>query len=135
MKIYVGLRNDDGSCSVSVNGQPLDPRLDWQYHNPTGFDWGFQGSGPAQLALAILADYLGQERKELVLLFYQKFKADVVSEFAFSNWELSGEDVRIWLNRKIKVVRVWSYFSSLFKDETDETTPKENSQTLTAEKY
>jgi len=26
-------------------------------HSPSGFEWGYGGSGPAQLALALLLDY------------------------------------------------------------------------------
>lgn len=33
----------------------LDPRNDLWDHSPSGFSWGYGGSGPAQLALAILA--------------------------------------------------------------------------------
>ena len=33
---------------------PLDPRYDLRNHSPTGFAWGYGGSGPSQLALAIL---------------------------------------------------------------------------------
>lgn len=38
----------------------LDPRLDLANHSPTGFGWGYNGSGPAQTALAILADYFAK---------------------------------------------------------------------------
>ncbi len=37
--------------------RPLGPRLDLANHSPDGFSWGYGGSGPAQLALAILADH------------------------------------------------------------------------------
>ena len=30
--------------------QPLNPRLDLWSHSPTGFEWGYPGSGPAQLS-------------------------------------------------------------------------------------
>jgi Family of unknown function (DUF6166) len=36
----------------------LDPRLDLRNHSPTGFEWGYGGSGPAQLALALAASRL-----------------------------------------------------------------------------
>lgn len=39
---------------------PLDPKLKLVNHSPTGFSWGYGGSGPAQLALAILADHFGR---------------------------------------------------------------------------
>lgn len=40
-------------------------------HSPTGFSWGFGGSGPAQLALALLLELT---TKELALLWYQDVK-------------------------------------------------------------
>ena len=62
-KVYKGVRDDEG-CAVSVirAGKPsyrLNPRHDLRNHSPSGFEWGFGGSGPAQLALAILCDHLG----------------------------------------------------------------------------
>ena len=41
---------------VTVDGDPLDWRasLAVRSHSPTGPAWGYGGSGPAQLALAIL---------------------------------------------------------------------------------
>lgn len=40
-------------------------------HSPDGFNWGYAGSGPADLALSILTDFAG---KDLAEKFYQKFK-------------------------------------------------------------
>jgi hypothetical protein len=41
---------------VLVDGEPLDPAASRKVynHSPDGFAWGYNGSGPAQLALAIL---------------------------------------------------------------------------------
>ena len=55
---------DDGNSVVFVSnaGQkmvPLPLRLDIVNHSPTGFAWGYSGSGPAQLAAAILGDGTG----------------------------------------------------------------------------
>ncbi len=41
----------------------LDPRLDIRNHSPDGFAWGYPGSGPARLALAILCDALGDDER------------------------------------------------------------------------
>ena len=41
--------------------RPLNPRLDLMNHSPSGLSWGFMGSGPHQLGLAILADALGDD--------------------------------------------------------------------------
>lgn len=54
----------------------LDPRLDLCEHSPTGFSWGYSGSGPAQLSLAILAHHGGDE---YAMRNYQKFKNEFVS--------------------------------------------------------
>src|SRR5262245_49154026 len=37
----------------------LGPSLEIRRHSPTGFEWGYSGSGPAQSALAILLHVLG----------------------------------------------------------------------------
>jgi hypothetical protein len=50
-------------------------RFDLRRHSPTGPEWGYGGRGPAQLSLAILADYL--DINEEALRFYQSFKFTV----------------------------------------------------------
>lgn len=55
----------------------LNPRFDLRKHSPTGFSWGFSGSGPAQLSLAILANALGDDARALHL--YQRFKFKVIA--------------------------------------------------------
>jgi hypothetical protein len=56
-----------GSCvagamnwQVTIDDEPLKVRLDLVNHSPDGFAWGYFGSGPAQLACALLADYYRQ---------------------------------------------------------------------------
>ena len=63
---------------VEVDGvkTELDPRLDLRNHSATGFSWGYQGSGPAQLALAILAD---ASNDKIALQRYQEFKQEYIA--------------------------------------------------------
>ena len=77
MKRYEG-RREGYAADVFVNGRPLSPRLDLWNHSPTGFEWGYGGSGPAQLALAILADHCGDDRKAFD--FHHRFKWAVIAE-------------------------------------------------------
>ena len=77
MKTYEG-RRQGYAVIVTVDGRPLNPRLDLYNHSPTGFEWGYCGSGPAQLALAILADHLSNNREALDV--YQRFKWAVIAE-------------------------------------------------------
>lgn len=86
MNRYEGHRTNAGAI-VTVNGEPLELRLDLHNHSPTGFDWGYCGSGPAQLALAILADHL--ENDEQALNLYQRFKWAVIAELPHKRWTLT----------------------------------------------
>src|SRR6185503_4138101 len=90
MKAYEGRRLGH-ACVVTVNNAPLNPRLDLWNHSPTGFEWGYGGSGPAQLALALLADHLRDDRRALEC--YQAFKHAVVSKLPEGGWTLSSADI------------------------------------------
>lgn len=82
---------------VTVNGNLISPAasLKLRRHSPDGFAWGYGGSGPAQLALAILLA-AGVEQ-ELALLRYQDFKAEFLVNVA-SNEPLSLDiDIRFWI--------------------------------------
>ncbi len=88
---YEGKRSY-GQVFVTVNGQALDPRFDLRFHSPDGFEWGYGGSGPAQLALALLADYLKDDRQ--VLTLYQDFKAKIVSTLPRDGWTLNDSEIK-----------------------------------------
>ena len=90
---YVGTCNpDDGTYKVTVDGQPLDPRLDLVNHASTGFSWGYLGSGPAQLALALVAHHTGDDA--LAVRVHQMVKASVVAGLDEERgWRMSGEDI------------------------------------------
>lgn len=63
---------------VTVNGKPLNPKKSQAVinHSPDGFNWGYNGSGPAQLALAILLEVFP---KEVAVAMHQDFKEDFVA--------------------------------------------------------
>ena len=90
-KLYEGKR-DGLDPLVTVNGLPLEPRLDLWNHSPTGFDWGYGGSGPAQLALALLADHLGDDDEAVEL--HQDFKRAVIARLPYRAWLLTSDDIR-----------------------------------------
>jgi hypothetical protein len=89
MKTYVGGRSLAGA-EVTVDGAPLDPRFDLKRLSPTGFEWTYEGNGPAQLALAILADHLGDDGRALEL--YRPFMRAVVAELD-NSWELTSAEI------------------------------------------
>ena len=90
MKRYEGKRQGY-AVGVTVDGRRLNPRFDLWNHSPTGFEWGYGGSGPAQLALAILADHCRDD--EQALNFYQRFKWAVVAELPHRSWTLTTEAI------------------------------------------
>ena len=90
MKHYSG-RREGYAVIVTVDGRRLNPRFDLWNHSPTGFEWGYGGSGPAQLALAMLADHCANA--ERALNWYQRFKWAVIAELPHREWILTSEDI------------------------------------------
>jgi hypothetical protein len=89
MKTYRGGRSLDGAV-VTVDGRPLPPRYDLRRLSSTGFEWTYRGAGPAQLALALLADHLGDDNRALAR--YDAFMRRVVSDLD-NSWELTSADI------------------------------------------
>jgi hypothetical protein len=104
-KVYQGVRTKSdwdwagalgGVVSVTVDGKPLSPKLSQliRNHSPDGFNWGYAGSGPAQLALAILLDVTGDA--DLAAGHFQAFKRQFVGGWG-ERWEVTEAQVREWL--------------------------------------
>jgi hypothetical protein len=89
VKTYIGGRSLAGA-EVTVDGAPLDPRFDLKRLSPTGFEWTYEGNGPAQLALALLADHLGDDGRALQL--HQPFMRAVIADLD-NSWELTSADI------------------------------------------
>ncbi len=76
------------SRRVYVDGAILRPAFSQRVfnHSPDGFNWGYAGSGPAQLALAILLEALGygvpEYKRGDPLPKYQRFKRDHVADWS-----------------------------------------------------
>ena len=91
MKRYQG-RREGYVAEVTVDGKPLNPRLDLWNHSPSGLEWGYAGSGPAQLALALLADHLTDDREAVRL--HQQFKRAIVAWLPFQSWMLTSLEIQ-----------------------------------------
>jgi Family of unknown function (DUF6166) len=103
-KIYIGTPHRDsisGQSLVTVcdgqKSEPLPLRLDLSNHSPTGFSWGYGGSGPAQLAVALLADALGDDDRAIRL--HQCFKFKVVACWPEGErWWITAEQITAVVN-------------------------------------
>lgn len=96
MNIYLAEKHlDYRGAIVEVNGAPLNPRLDLQNHSPDGFEWGYSGSGPAQLALAILAVEFDDE---FAVAHHQKFKDDFIAPIPrySKDWGMESTSIQKW---------------------------------------
>jgi hypothetical protein len=104
---YIGDRTPDSPDQHRVirhkeNGDTeLDPgpSLKLFNHSPTGFSWGYGGSGPAQLALAILLDFTGDP--EIAVRFHQTFKTDKISCLE-DRFVLTDAEIQRWLDETRK---------------------------------
>lgn len=73
---------ENGEEPQEIRRYELDPRFDLGNHSPTGLSWGYAGSGPAQLALALASDVLGRspEGDRLALSLYDQIKWRIVAK-------------------------------------------------------
>jgi hypothetical protein len=67
--------------TVYLDGEYLNPKPSQSYHNHSldGFNWGYSGSGPAQLALAIILKLTGSPNG------YQDFKFRCIANLPIDN--------------------------------------------------
>ena len=97
---YRGMRGPQGPMvQVLQDGSPspLDPRLDLRDHAPSGMEWGYGGSGPSQLALAILAHATGDE--PYALANYQDFKWEIIAPMDSREWTMEQRNVMDWVKQ------------------------------------
>lgn len=111
MSVYQGKRVRSGMpwvvvADTSPAGAPrvrrlrLGPSLRLYNHSPSGFEWGYGGSGPAQLALAILLDHataLGsREAGNWAVRHHQAFKWEFVARWPREGFTLTTGEIERW---------------------------------------
>ncbi len=89
-------RSAEGGFLVYFDNEYLDPEpsLKLRNHSPDGFAYGYMGSGPSQLALALL---LMVTTPEIAVKHYMDFKTDYVSKWKAS---IQQVDIEEWLQNK-----------------------------------
>lgn len=102
--IYEGHRDNIDRAQVTKDDAPFLPdySLSFCNHSPDGFNWGYGGGGPAQLALALLLDVCKDEGMEndIALRYYQKFKREFVSRWD-SDWVVTSSAIVGWMLARI----------------------------------
>ena len=94
---YVGFRSPEGvRVYVVRDGRPFILRH-VVMHSPTGFEWGYNGSGPADLALSILANYLNDEDAARDLKGV--FKEEVIARLPSTAWMITEDALAAFFHR------------------------------------
>ena len=99
MKTYHGKRlagtTDPGPVSITENGttKPLAVRNELVRHS-TELSWGYFGSGPAQLAFALLMDVVNVPVDAGRL--YRAFRDEIISALD-DEWTLTERDIGDWI--------------------------------------
>ena len=80
---------DDAVVIVDVDGtaSPLKHEVN---HSPSGFDWGYGGSGPADLARSLCAYVLNVVPAPDI---YQRVKCDLIATLDEDSWEMPASRV------------------------------------------
>ena len=77
---------------------PLERSLKVRNHSPTGFNWGYHGSGPSQAAIALLLHF-GATNNE-ALSWYQEFKREIIANLPQEDFTMEDIKVIDWLAAK-----------------------------------
>lgn len=101
-RLYRGTRGPETNAlyvDVIYQDGVAGPLHHVKHHSPTGFECGYHGSGPADLALSILCDAVNEmptpddiyQGKFRAAPYYQRFKRSVVSMLpSDTTWVIPG---------------------------------------------
>lgn len=102
------IHGDVNTRAVTIDGMEIDPAISLSVcnHSPDGFNWGYGGSGPAQLAFAILIDQQADLRVAFDL--HQVFKWELLVS-ADGDKDLHVEvDVNEWVEKQKRDLEIRS---------------------------
>lgn len=98
-KLYRGVRQEREAV-VYVDNVKLDiePSRKLRPSDAT-YEWGYLGSGPQQLAIAILLDATGSE--STTLAHYTAFKYDFIGPAEFQGFTILESQIHDWLKKQV----------------------------------
>ena len=100
MSQYIG-KYINGHYQVTKDKQILNGHQDITNHSPMGFAWGYPGSGPAQLALALMVEEFGSDISKHPI-HYQVFKDKVIARLdGECDWSLSSNQIQAFIECEI----------------------------------
>lgn len=107
-KKFIGISGQPGR--ILANDKEINLYLNEVNHSPSGFMWGYGGSGPAQTSYCILREFfmdLSDGDEEYAVKFakkyYQQFKTDIISRIPMAeDFVLDSDTILDWLEQTIE---------------------------------
>lgn len=100
---YFGTNTGAGPQTVKIehkNGNTTFLKQRLVRHSPDGFQWGYGGSGPADLAANMLYDYLlrihRKKARAIAVDLHQSFKWDFIAR-QWKELSITGAEIEKWL--------------------------------------
>ena len=112
---YIAKQNESKvggiECQIVLEDGSVKILSNLGYHSPDGFQIGYGGSGPADLAYSILMDFLLRSKKSgakdvagRAEFFHQKFKNDFIAKDKYRQpncyLAISSETINEWLIKR-----------------------------------
>jgi len=106
----VCVRMPDGTPSTNIPQR-------YSYHSPGGFEWGYSGSGPADLALNVLAHFLPIDETtqihrialgivtDTAWTLHQAFKRDFLEGMPEEGGHLPAEEIKAWIEEHLSKLK------------------------------
>lgn len=116
MIYFRGTIDGNQNATVLKNGKPMNLHLNLWNHSPTGFSWGYYGSGPTQLSLCILYEFAKDtgimNPKEFAETHMYKFKEDLISKIPMdAEWCMWDDAIVNWLGNGEFLISVGNPYS------------------------
>lgn len=111
VKVYEGRRDKDDAFVLVSYLDALSVRNERKLkhlirHSPSGLEWGYEGSGPADLAFSLLIDHFGGGDIGLIKAepIYQEFKRRVVARLPRTGWTMDT----VYVDEMLRVIEAAS---------------------------
>jgi hypothetical protein len=105
--VWEGIRKDGETTVRMSSDEELWANVPFyldEVNHASEFNWGYWGSGPAQLGYAILRTYFEivysfspTEAHFQAYKYHQNFKADFISAWKTDTWLLTCTEIDLWL--------------------------------------
>jgi len=96
MKPSSVIKGNAETREVTIDDIPLSPKESQEVlnHSPDGFSWGYGGSGPAQLALALLMEITDDKQANG---YHLEFKWDIIAPLDMtSDFTMNAQTIYDW---------------------------------------